>query len=135
MANVSYTKKTLQALRARGNMCCIVEHFNMFANIRQDAFGFVDIIALGKSIRKPGDAIIAVQSFGTDFQEHYRKITELRRKEALRWLSCGGEIELWGWRKLKKIKADGHKGEQKVWTPRVQALTEMDFYADEGVFL
>jgi hypothetical protein len=42
----SPTKRTLAKLRKEGYLCAIVEKFNRFAGIRQDLFGFIDILAI-----------------------------------------------------------------------------------------
>lgn len=62
--------------------------------IRQDLFGFADILCL------TGGRIVAVQCFGgSGMPPHKAKIeTEAR---AFEWLESGGHLELWAWRKLK----------------------------------
>lgn len=113
------TQRTLRELRARGLECGMVERWNAFAGphgIRQDLFGFIDIIALDTS---GGGSIIGVQSTGSDFAGHRRKILEERHHQAAEWLRCGGKIELWGWRKVLKVRG----GKAKVWRPRVESIT------------
>jgi len=119
-SGLSPTQRTLRELRNQGRICGIVERFNQYAGphgIRQDLFGFIDIIALD-----PERGIIGVQSCGQAFAEHYRKITEERNQECFEWLRCGGKVELWGWRKLK-IKRGG---KAMRWQPRVQEITQKD---------
>jgi hypothetical protein len=85
---------------------------------RHDLFGIIDIIALdhgdddewsiekGTWIAHPG-GVIGVQSCGTAFSEHYKKITQTKAKEARDWLlTPGTSLELWGWRKIK-VKRGG----------------------------
>jgi len=120
VSGISPTQRTLRELRDQGRICGMVERFNAHAGpfgIRQDLFGFIDIIALD-----PERGIIGVQSCGQAFSEHYRKITEERNQECFEWLRCGGKVELWGWRKLK-IKRGG---KAMRWTPRVQEITQKD---------
>lgn len=130
----AYTQKTIKELKARGCVVGIVERYNMFAGphgIRQDLFGFIDLIALNVQESR----LIGVQSFGQDYAPHYRKVTGECRERALAWLRCGGEIELWGWRKMKVIKKNGKKGKAEVWTPRVGSITAADFVTgNERVF-
>ena len=45
MAN-SPTQLSLKKLRQEGYTVAIVEHWNAFARIRQDLFGFIDLLAL-----------------------------------------------------------------------------------------
>jgi len=102
-------------LEQQGYLSGIVEKFNPYAKVRVDLFNFIDII----SIKPKG--ICAIQSCGSDFREHDRKI--LKNEYALEWLKAGGTIELYGWRKVKKRR--GLK--QMVWRPRVKVYTLKDF--------
>jgi len=114
------TQRTLKYLKDLGRVCGIVERFNMYAGphgIRQDLFGFIDIIALD---RKEG--IIGVQSCGQAFSAHYKKITEERHHECAEWLRCGGKVELIGWRKVKHKRG----GAAMRWKPRVREITQKD---------
>ena len=73
MKGISNNQRTLRALRQEGYICGIVERFNPYVGlhgIRQDLFGFVDIIAI-----KP-IGICAIQSCGQSFADHDRKILE-----------------------------------------------------------
>lgn len=111
------TQRTLRELKARGLMCGIVERFNRYVGphgIRQDLFGWIDIIAVG-----PADGIVGVQSTGQDFAGHRRKLMGERSEEVREWLRAGGVAELWGWRKVKRVRG----GKQMVWRPRVERIT------------
>ena len=115
------TQRTLRHLRQEGRICGIVEKFNRFAGphgVRQDLFGFIDIISLD-----PARGIVGVQSCGADVAAHRRKILEQCTAEAIEWLKSNGLIEIWGWRKV--VKARGMK--LKVWAPRVEQITLKDF--------
>lgn len=123
-SSLSPTQRTLRELRNQGRICGIVERFNQHAGpfgIRQDLFGFIDIIALD-----PERGIIGVQSCGQAFSEHYRKITEERYQECFEWLRCGGKVELWGWRKVKLKRG----GKAMRWSPRVVEITTGDLMGD-----
>lgn len=116
------TQRTLKALRDKGCICGIVEKFNPHVGPygrRFDLFGIIDIIALD-----PERGVVGVQSTGTDFAGHYRKLTEEKRQESLDWLTIGrAPLELWGWRKVKKKRG----GKAMVYRPRIHVFTTDDF--------
>lgn len=117
--SLSYTQRTLRALRGQGLECAIVEKWNAFAKRRQDMFGIIDIIALD-----PVRGVIGVQSTGTDFSGHHKKLTEDKAQECINWLSTpGANLELWGWRKVKVKRG----GKAMVYQPRVKIYTLADF--------
>jgi hypothetical protein len=120
------TQRTLEALKKQGALCDMVERFIQHAGpiqfsmvagkrigkrtgIRKDLFGIIDIIALFPDREK----ICGVQSCGTSFSEHMKKI--LASSYAPIWLRYG-DLELWGWRKLKA-----------GWTPKIHKFTLIDF--------
>jgi len=119
---LSPTQRTLRELRNQGRICGIVERFNQYVGphgIRQDLFGFIDLIALC-----PERGIIGVQCCGqTGHKSHLVKITEERTEEALAWLECGGKIELWSWRKVKLKRG----GKALRWQPRIEEITREHF--------
>ena len=120
MAGLSPTQRTLKAMREQGRICGIVERFNAHIGphgIRQDLFGFIDIIALD-----PIEGIVAVQSCGQAFSEHIRKLTEERNEDMVEWLKHG-KVELIGWRKIKIRLASGGYGKAMRWTPRMADFT------------
>ena len=57
---MSPTQRTLQELRKRGLTAAVVERWNPHAKIRQDLFGFIDVLAVGD------DGVIAVQTTSND---------------------------------------------------------------------
>lgn len=118
MNKLSPTQRTLRQLREEGYICGIVERFNPYAGEhgkRQDLFGFIDIIAIKH------DAICGIQSCGSDFPKHNKRILE--NEFALKWLKAKGHIELWGWRKVKHKRG----GKLMVWRPRVKVYSLKDF--------
>ncbi len=126
MAGDSPLSRTMGELRALGVKCGKVESFNPYVGehgIRQDLFGIVDILCLD-----PARGFVGVQCCGTDFQEHYRKMTKERAQDSLDWLNTpGGLLEIWSWRKVKL-----HRGGVAVrWKPRVEILTLKDFGVKE----
>lgn len=118
MAKTSPTQRTLAALRAQGRTCGIVERFIGPLNIRKDLFGIIDIIALDHT------GVIGVQSCGTAYSAHMKKIVEEHRDDAIRWLEAPGtSLELWGWRKVKVKRG----GKAMVYQPRVHVFSLEDF--------
>lgn len=117
----SPTQRTLQALRSQGRKCGMVERFNPHVGphgIRQDLFGIIDIIALD-----PERGVVGIQSTGSAFAEHERKLLEERRQDTHDWLSTpGASLELWGWRKVKVKRG----GKAMRWEPRIRTFTLAD---------
>ena len=130
MAKLSPTSRTLAALKGRGLAVGVVEKFNYHAGphgIRQDLFGIIDIIALDHAT-----GVIGVQSCGTAFSEHVRKLTEDKAAECIDWLlTPGTTLELWGWRKVKIKKG----GTAMRYEARVRVFTLEDFgYTEDPMF-
>lgn len=110
------TQRTLKRMRDNGRTCAIVEKWNMHARIRQDMFGWCDIVALDQQ-----RGIVGVQCCaGASFAARRAKILGECRELASKWLQCGGRIELWAWRKV------GERGKRKLWSPRVEEITLAD---------
>jgi len=113
MAKTSPTQRTLKVLRGEGCVCGIVEKWNQFAMIRQDLFGFIDLVALR------GNKIVGVQCCaGSGHADHRRKILAEPRHRA--WLAAGGEIELRSWRKIKVTRG----GKAERWAERVEYIRQ-----------
>ena len=115
MSAISNTSRTLEYLRSQGWIADIVERFNPYAGKfgqRKDLFGFADIIALGEN------SIIAVQSCGSDFAAHDRKILmdEIVAPNVQKWLQSGGRLILVAWRKVKLNRG----GKAMRWQPRIK---------------
>ena len=115
------TQRTIRELKNRGRVCGIVEKYNAFAGphgIRQDLFGFIDIISLD-----PERGVVAIQSCGQSFAAHLKKITEEKAQEVYEWLRTpGAKLELWGWRKVKKNRG----GKAMIWQPRIKEIVMED---------
>jgi hypothetical protein len=112
MAGISPTQRTLKYLREQGRIVGSVEKFNPYAGkfgVRQDLFGFIDLISID-----PVLGIVAVQSFGSAYSEHCRKLQEERNEEMFEWLKHA-KLEMIGWRKLKLKRG----GKAERWTPRI----------------
>ena len=112
---MSPTQRTLAELRGLGRRCGIVERFNPYGGphgVRQDLFGFIDIICID-----PVKGIVAIQSCGTDWSGHVHKLLEERHEEVADWLQFN-PIELWAWRRVKKKRG----GRQMIYRPRIGDL-------------
>lgn len=102
----SATQATRKHLKSLGLTSAITERWNPFAKVRQDLFGFIDLVALD-----PAVGIIGIQTTTMDNVAARRtKIEELPTLEP--WLLAGGIVEVWGWGKR------GDRGERKLWTLR-----------------
>ena len=104
MAKTSPTQRSLKLLRGEGYVCQIVEHFNMFAHVRVDLFGFIDIVAM-----KVGEqGLLGVQT--TSSSNSAARVTKIKGiPEHKLWLSTGNRIEVHGWSKK------GKAGKRKLW--------------------
>lgn len=116
-AGMTPTQRTLALLRSWHLAPVKVERWNAHAGggmgVRQDMLGCIDILALGRR------RVVAVQSCGTAFSDHYRKIIgECCEKVAL-WLATGSPMVLIGWRDLKA--ATGPK--TRLPQPRIRRIT------------
>ena len=93
---------SLDYLNKCGFTCQIVEHWNAFARIRQDCFGFGDILCYGvarESTGESGRVGIALVQTTTDhnFEARYRKIAASPHFKP--WKRAGGRVFLHGWGK------------------------------------
>lgn len=93
------SQRTQSWLREHGYLVGNVEQFihptkHAAVGHRRDLFGCIDMIAI-----KPG-VVLAVQSTGTDFAGHMKKLTGPRRDQVKAWLETGQPFLLIGWRKL-----------------------------------
>jgi hypothetical protein len=110
----SPTQRTREYLRKCGITSAIVERWNPHARLRQDLFGFADLLALQ-------DRITAIQVTSTGVASRIRKIKDT--PEAAKWLASGGAIEVHGWRRLVAYRADGTKAAKPKWSLRVVKMS------------
>lgn len=112
------TQRTIRELKNLGRECAIAEKWIPGANIRRDLFGIIDVVALD-----PERGVVGIQSTGSAFSQHYQKLTVECYQNTFNWLSTpGASLELWGWRKVKKVRG----GKQMIWQPRIQEITMAD---------
>lgn len=102
----SPTSRSLALYRKRGWLVAVVERFNPYAKVRQDLFGFIDLIAI------KGDLTLGIQTTtGDHVAERIEKVKGLQA--AAVWLESPlRKIVFNGWRKV------GARGERKLWQCR-----------------
>ena len=90
----SPTQLSLKHLRKEGHTVAIVEHWNPHAFVRQDLFGFIDILVLTP------DGILGVQT--TSYKNMSARVKKIRGSLNYSiWKGAGGKICVHGWKKVK----------------------------------
>lgn len=90
----SPTQRSLKYMRDKGYQSAVVEHWNAFARIRQDLYGFIDIIAVGDG------ETVGVQT--TTSSNMAARATKIRLSTSLpKLLFAGWRIVVHGWVKRK----------------------------------
>jgi len=112
----SPTQRSIKMLKDDGWEVAIVEKWNPFVKIRQDLFGFADLIAM-----RPGSTPQLIQVTTTGIASRIEKIKDEPR--ALTALLSGFEIYGHGWRKLKVKRG----GKAIRWEPRIIQVTKDDY--------
>lgn len=100
---VSRIQRSLKKLRKEKWVVGITEKWNSFVGIRQDLFGFVDLIAVSER----GTMAVQVCAGQGDVAKHLTKIAAEPR--AIACAAAGWKIVLHAWRKL------GARGKRKLW--------------------
>ena len=109
----SPTQRTLKHLRDAGYYAAIVEHFNPWVKIRQDAFGILDIIAVHRE--HPG--VLGIQcTSASNMSSRVKKI--LAAPVTPTWIAAGNRLEVWGWSKK------GARGKRKTWCLTVHPILD-----------
>lgn len=123
----SHMVKTLAELKKYNIDYWIVERYNSFTKKRTDLFNIFDVLTMD-------NGIVGIQVCGMDVNSHKEKIMVEHAGYTKKWLENGGRIEIWAWRKLKKIKKDGKKGKQNVWKVRLfnVFLVDYELYWEEA---
>lgn len=113
------TQRSLAHLRATaGALVAIVERWNPHAKVRQDLFGFADLVAVIPGV--PGTTYVQTTD-GTSVSKRLQKLRSepvVHRVRAC--LAAGNTVIVHGWRKA------GARGERKTWALREVVLTEAD---------
>ena len=90
----SPTKRSLDYLREQGYHVEIVEHWNPFARIRKDLWGWCDLLAIKR------DEVLAVQVTASAVADRIKKIQSSDTVAKVR--ESGIKIHVHGWRKSAK---------------------------------
>lgn len=89
----SPTQLSLKLMKERGYLCQIVERWNSFAKVRQDLFGFIDVICVSE------DGVIGVQT--TSYGNMSARIKKIREHENFQRVHASGiRISVQGWHKV-----------------------------------
>jgi len=105
-------QRSLKKLKDEGWMTAIVEKWNPWAKIRQDLWGFGDILAFRK------DEVLIIQTT-SDANVSARKTKILALQASSLWLeSSQRKLVIHGWSKK------GPRGKRKAWVCRVVELTK-----------
>lgn len=89
----SPTQRTLKKMRDEGYTAEVTEHWNPFAKIRKDLFGFIDVMAVGNG------KIIGVQTTSySNISARVKKILASPHYPTLK--DAGFEIHVHGWKKV-----------------------------------
>lgn len=95
---ITTTQRSLAELRRRGYSPWIVEHWNPYAHVKKDLFGFLDIVALHPD-RK---GLLGVQT--TTASNLLARVHKAEKLEAFSlWVAAGNDVEFHGW-----LKKNGH---------------------------
>lgn len=100
------TRRAINDLEKRGYTAANVEKWNSFAHIRQDLWGFADLIAF-----KPGEVLLVQTTTKSNMAARRTKINSNTTAQA--WLQAGHAIELQGWYK-----------EGRFWKVKTERLRE-----------
>ena len=88
---------SLEKLKADGYVPFKTEHWNAFARIRQDLFGFCDLLALKKG------EVVGIQCTSWDnVSSRVKKIADHENTPIVR--DAGIRILVWGWKKAGRGK-------------------------------
>lgn len=99
MSKATPTQRSLKHLRARGYTVAVVEKWNSHCRIRQDLWGFADLIAFNR------EEVVLVQT--TTVKNMAARMTKIRENDVAKlWQQCSRtfptrRIEVHGWKKAK----------------------------------
>lgn len=111
---MSPTARALQQLRREGWLASVTEKWNPGARVRQDLFGFIDILA----IKADHHGCLGIQVTTTGHMaDRYAKMTSEPVVGRLKiWLAAGNAVQILGWSKK------GARGKRKVWTLTIREV-------------
>jgi hypothetical protein len=93
----SPTQRTLKNLRDNGYLAQVVEKYNMFAHVRQDLFGCIDVVGIKEGV----NGVLGVQSTSSsNTSARYKKSIAIPAVKV--WLSAGNRFLIQGFAKNSK---------------------------------
>ena len=96
-SSVSPAQRSLKKLRDEGYTMAVVEHWNPFAHIRQDLFGFIDLLGMVDGL----DGLLGIQTTSsTNFSARMKKSKAIPALKM--WLHSGNRFAVHGWKKTAK---------------------------------
>jgi hypothetical protein len=105
------TARTLKHFRDLGMTAQVTEKWNQWAHVRQDLFGFIDIVAMKERY------LVGIQATSkSNMSARVKKILAL--DTAKTWLLAGAVILVVGWAKKKGSRS---------WEPTIREVTLQDF--------
>lgn len=107
-SSVSPTQRTLAYYKDLGYTCAITEHWNQWARIRQDLFGFCDVVAI-----REGETVCVQACAGASVAARVSKIEKHPNYPIVK--SAGWKITVIGWRKVKVTRG----GKDTKWSERI----------------
>jgi len=84
------TQRSLAALKEQGYLPTVVERWNAFAKVRQDLWGWCDILAIRK-----GEVLAVQVTSGSNVSARIKKIQESETIAKIR--EAGIRVEVHGW--------------------------------------
>ena len=88
----SPTQLSLKLMKERGYKCEITERWNQFARVRQDLYGFIDVLCLGDG------EVVGVQT--TSYSNMSARVKKIREHENFKFVAAAGiRVIVQGWHK------------------------------------
>ena len=106
-------QRTLSVLKKDNLKYWRVEVWNSFMKRRIDLLNIIDLLVFNTG------SILGIQICGSDLASHKKKIMETEQGNTITWLKTKAFLQVWAWRKLKKVK--GKKA--TYWKPRIIDVT------------
>lgn len=117
------TARSLAHLRKAGALAAVVEKYNPHAKVRQDLFGFCDVIAVEPG--QPGVLLVQACMVG----DQSKRLAKVRTEPRVRpCLDAQNRVAVFAWAKR------GARGKRKLWTLTVTPVRtdDLPFNGAEG---
>ena len=109
--SISPTQRSLKHLRSMGYTVAITEKWNPHARIRQDMFGFVDLLAI-----REGETLAVQTTSGSNISARRMKIIAHENLSAV--LLANWHVVIHGWRKNSK----------NIWVLREETVSQSPLF-------